>query len=186
MSNQWPPYSGGYQEDAYAHTYQRRGVNRWGILAIGVFAVMSFYSTLAVATRLDHIYRPGNELNLGFVTQVGPIVDPPEDIEAAETIEQRINILFLGLDRRIDEPEDEPYRTDSVMVLTIDPYSKTAGALSIPRDTVVEIRDADGAYYTEGRINEVYEYGEYPAPIERARTGGLPGRRRRADHGYDR
>jgi len=67
---------------------------------------------------------------------------------------------MLGLDLRRDEPDDLPARTDSVMILTMDPYSKTGGAFSIPRDTSVEIPDGYGGY-TNDRINTVYELGEY-------------------------
>ncbi len=67
---------------------------------------------------------------------------------------------MLGLDLRRDEPDDLPARTDSVMILTMDPYSKTGGAFSIPRDTSVEIPDGYGGF-TNDRINMVYELGEY-------------------------
>lgn len=139
--------------------YHRRGVNRLAIIAIGVFAVLSFYSLLLVATRIDQVILPGNELS-GFFVEV-PLADDSGNQEAAETIDQRINILFLGLDRRLDQPEGDPYRTDSVMVLTIDPYSKTAGAFSIPRDTLVDIPDGEGGVLQQSRINEAWETGEY-------------------------
>jgi LCP family protein required for cell wall assembly len=157
LSHEWPPEDGGYA-DAYG--YERRGVNTALIIAIGVFTVFTFYSALIVSSQLDQIFLPGNELSLPVVKAL-PGVEQPEDKDAADTIEERINILFMGLDRRIDEAENQPYRTDSVMILTIDPFSKTAGAFSIPRDTVVEIPDEDGSIYTEDRINVVYEMGEY-------------------------
>jgi len=43
---------------------------------------------------------------------------------------ERVNILILGLDQREGEPG--PWRTDTMMVLTIDPENKTAGLLSRP------------------------------------------------------
>jgi LCP family protein required for cell wall assembly len=180
LSSEWPPHSSsGYPNEPYAYAYDyeyhRRGVNVLGILGILFFVVFSLYLVLIPVSRLDHIFLPGNELNLGIVGEVAPVVETPEEKEAAETIEERINILFLGLDRRIDEAEDQPYRTDSVMVLTIDPFSKTAGAFSIPRDTRVEILDADGDYYTETRINTVYEYGEYPNQLNVPGLAGYPG-----------
>jgi LCP family protein required for cell wall assembly len=159
LSSEWPPYQGGggYNADAYAHP--RRGVNTIAIIAIAVFAVLSLYAWLLVATRLDHIIAPGNELGGFFVNVPGTEIEP--DKAAAETIDERINIVFLGLDRRIDEDENQPYRTDSVMVLTIDPFSKTAGAFSIPRDTLVEFPDGEGGVLQESRINEAWETGEY-------------------------
>ena len=45
-----------------------------------------------------------------------------------------------------------------MMVVTIDPVSKTAGILGIPRDLYVEIPNEDGSYFQE-RINTALEYG---------------------------
>jgi LCP family protein required for cell wall assembly len=146
------PYGGAQREDVYA--YHRRGVNTLAIVGIGAFAVVSLWVWLLVATRLDAVILPGNELG-GLFVQV-PGADDSGNKDAAETIDERINILFMGLDRRVDEPEGEPYRTDSFMVLTIDPYSKTAGAFSIPRDTLVQYPDG-----SEDRINVAWETGEF-------------------------
>jgi LCP family protein required for cell wall assembly len=157
LTTDYEPPDGDYYQD---YPYHRRGISLKGIIAIGVFAVLSFYAALVTTSPLYAIVLPGNENFLGGIQVVNPVTKP-EDKDQAETIEERINILFLGLDRRFDEAEDQPYRTDSVMVLTIDPYSKTAGALSIPRDTRVEVQTEDGAYYMETRINTVYEMGEY-------------------------
>jgi LCP family protein required for cell wall assembly len=67
----------------------------------------------------------------------------------------RINILFIGLDERDLEANQGPPRTDSMIVFTIDPVSKTAGMLSIPRDMWVNI---PGFGYS--RINTAYPSGE--------------------------
>ncbi|MCC7119631.1 MAG: LCP family protein [Anaerolineales bacterium] len=66
----------------------------------------------------------------------------------------RINILFIGIDAR-DVGQDGPPRSDTLMLLTIDPISKTAGMLSIPRDMWVNI---PGFGYS--RINTAYSNGE--------------------------
>ncbi|MCJ7509994.1 MAG: hypothetical protein MUP14_03800, partial [Dehalococcoidia bacterium] len=106
------------------------------IFGIAIFAAAAFYLALVVATQADHIFLPGNELNLPGLNKL-PGVDAgnPE----AATIEERINILVMGLDRRVDDPPDSPTRTDSMFVVSIDPFSKTAGVFSIPRDLWVEI-----------------------------------------------
>lgn len=69
----------------------------------------------------------------------------------------RINILLLGLDDRTAETDDGPPRTDTMIVLTIDPESETARMLSLPRDLWVEIPGAGGDYY---KINTAYMWGE--------------------------
>jgi LCP family protein required for cell wall assembly len=66
---------------------------------------------------------------------------------------ERVNILLLGVDQRPDE--EGPWRSDSMIVVTVDPRSLTAGALSIPRDLYVEIPG-----YGEQRINMAHFLGD--------------------------
>jgi LCP family protein required for cell wall assembly len=65
----------------------------------------------------------------------------------------RINIAMFGL--RGGEQDGCPNCTDTIMILTVDPVTKTAGMLSIPRDMWVNI---PGAGY--GRINTAWAIGE--------------------------
>ncbi len=65
----------------------------------------------------------------------------------------RVTILLLGIDRRCDE--EGPVRTDSMMVMTVDPVGKTAGLLSLPRDLWVEIPG-----FGVDRINQAHYFGE--------------------------
>jgi LCP family protein required for cell wall assembly len=74
---------------------------------------------------------------------------------------ERVTILLMGLDYRDWESGDGPPRTDTMMLLTIDPVAKTAGMLSIPRDLWVEIPG-----FEHNRINTAYFLGE---------TNKLPG-----------
>jgi LCP family protein required for cell wall assembly len=67
----------------------------------------------------------------------------------------RINILFIGLDYREWQENDGPPRSDTMIMFTIDPLTKTAGMLSIPRDLWVNI---PGFGYS--RINTAYPAGE--------------------------
>lgn len=50
----------------------------------------------------------------------------------------RVTVLVMGIDQRTADT-DTAYRTDSMMLLTLDPVGLTAGMLSIPRDLYVEI-----------------------------------------------
>ena len=136
------------------------------IFGIALFAAATFYFALIVATQADKFFLPGNEINLPGLSQL-PGVDNGQPGSAS--IEERINILVMGLDRKVDEPKGDPSRTDTMFVVTVDPYSKTAGVFSIPRDLWVEIPDGQGSYFNQ-RINVAYEYGplkNYP--------GGGPG-----------
>ena len=136
------------------------------IFGVAIFAAAAFYLALIVATQADNILLPGNELNLPGLNRLPGIDSGNPD---AASIEERINILVMGLDRRTDEPKDFPTRTDTMFVVSIDPYSKTAGVFSIPRDLWVEIPDQQGGFMKD-RINVAYEYG----PI-RKYPGGGPG-----------
>jgi LCP family protein required for cell wall assembly len=131
------------------------------IAGIAIFAAVSFYLSLVVATNLDHRVQLTNRVpEIGFVSQL-PGVD--EDCTAEETAEdERTNILVLGLDLRRDEDPDIAARTDTVFVLTIDECDKRAGVLSIPRDLAVEIPvtlGGEDGYFTD-RINTAYVHGE--------------------------
>ena len=64
-------------------------------------------------------------------------------------------VLVIGLDRR--PTETGASRTDTVLLLRIDPNAHKAAFLSIPRDTLMEIPDADGSFYQD-RINTAFVY----------------------------
>lgn len=93
-------------------------------------------------------------------TPVGELPPAPNVIPEAAQLPSwdgasRINILFLGLDERDLEANQGPPRTDSMILFTIDPVSKSAGMLAIPRDMWVNI---PGFGYS--RINTAYPSGE--------------------------
>lgn len=77
----------------------------------------------------------------------------------------RVTILILGLDYRDWSAREKASRSDTMILLTLDPITKTAGILSIPRDMWVSIPGFD-----HGKINTAYFLGEaYNLP------GGGPG-----------
>jgi LCP family protein required for cell wall assembly len=72
----------------------------------------------------------------------------------------RINVLVMGLDSREAESDDIP-RTDTMILFSLDPESRTAGMLSIPRDLWVEIPGFDhNKINTAFRLGEVYNTAE--------------------------
>jgi LCP family protein required for cell wall assembly len=77
----------------------------------------------------------------------------------------RVTVLIMGLDARDWETGQGPPRTDTMMLLTLDPLTKSAGMVSIPRDMWVQIPG-----FQHGKINTAYFLGEaYKLP------GGGPG-----------
>lgn len=73
----------------------------------------------------------------------------------------RVNILLMGIDRRPGEAFIS--RTDTMMVISVDPQTDTAAILSVPRDLYVEIPG-----YGQDRINTAFVKGALnSADIER-------------------
>lgn len=92
-------------------------------------------------------------------------VDMPGGIIEAWDGESRVTVLLMGLDYRDWSGGPGPSRTDTMMLLTMDPLSNSAGILSIPRDLWVSIPG-----FENDRINVAYFWGEvYKIP------GGGPG-----------
>jgi len=86
-----------------------------------------------------------------------PVVAIPDadNIPPAWDGASRITVLLIGLDYRDWTAGEGAPRSDTMILLTIDPLSKTAGMLSIPRDMWVNI---PGFGYS--RINTAYSSGE--------------------------
>ncbi len=84
-----------------------------------------------------------------------PITAPESDLPPAWDGASRINVLLIGLDYRDWLAGEGAPRSDTMIVLTIDPLTKTAGMMSIPRDMWVNI---PGFGYS--RINTAYSSGE--------------------------
>ncbi len=84
---------------------------------------------------------------------VAPTPVPASAGIPAGVVKDRVNILLLGIDKR--PGEGRSWRTDAIILVTIDPANKTVGMLSIPRDLWVTIPG-----YGENRINTAYSRGE--------------------------
>ena len=78
---------------------------------------------------------------------------------------RRVTILLMGLDKRPSE-SGTAFRTDSMMIVSIDPVTKSVGILSVPRDLFVEIPSdtvVRNAYGLQ-RVNAAYVIGELARP----------------------
>ncbi len=98
-----------------------------------------------------------------------PSPTPPSSIGLLQTTE---NILIMGIDQR---PNDEAWRTDTIMVLALDRPNKRLGVVNVPRDLYVDIPG-----FGQGKINEADYFGESshypgggPALLERVLTETL-------------
>jgi len=86
-----------------------------------------------------------------------PAVDAPPRSEIYPNIENedRVNILFLGIDQR--PGESTACRTDTMILVSVNPKDMSASILSIPRDLWVPIRLPS---HPEGKINTAHYWGE--------------------------
>ena len=87
---------------------------------------------------------------LGLRQIKAPTAAPAEPVDLTRTE----NILVLGTDNR---PELEAWRTDSIMVVVIDPKIGQVGIVSIPRDLYVDVPGYDKG---KERLNAVAYIGE--------------------------
>lgn len=95
------------------------------------------------------MYREVNET----VTRVNDNLQISEKREQVETIEEKrsISVLLLGIDRQ----GSEQGRSDSIIVITLNPETHEGAMLSIPRDTLTEIVGRN----TQDKINHAYAFG---------------------------
>ncbi len=105
-------------------------------------------------------------LLLAVATTVQPIPIPLTSIRASVPFPGGAPLLFglpdrpyvvlvIGLDRR--PTETGPSRTDTVLLLRIDPGAHKASFLSVPRDSLMEVPSPDGSY-SQDRINTAFVY----------------------------
>ncbi len=159
------------------------------LLLIGSAAWL--YRTIEAVASSSELFDPVFTVPVSGTPQPDPIINTSDNpsgsdsdvppIISADAFQpwsgtERVNVLLLGIDQRCDEVG--PTRTDSMMVVTIDPLGKTAAALSIPRDLWVEVPGfgvdrINSAHYT-GEINEYPGGGPALATETVAATLGVP------------
>ena len=110
------------------------------------------YFAVAVVTTVQPLPVPGTGMRVAAPFPGGAplLFDLPN---------RPYTVLVVGLDRR--PTESGASRTDTILLMRIDPRKDTAAFLSIPRDTLMEIPNGDGTF-SQDRINTafVYNYSE--------------------------
>jgi LCP family protein required for cell wall assembly len=117
------------------------------IMAVSGIAIYAYVSnTVDIITgAIGKIFTEPPKTHVDANGTPVPVVYPPWGTEP-------VNILLLGLDYR---PGDEDTRADTQIVVHVDPVSKSAAMVAIPRDLWVPIPG-----FGEGRINSAYQLGE--------------------------
>jgi LCP family protein required for cell wall assembly len=80
-----------------------------------------------------------------------------QEILEAPTAGQPATAIVIGYDKRAGEIEAGS-RSDTVMLVRIDPKKDVVSMLSFPRDLIVDIPGCSGHPSWSGRINEAYAY----------------------------
>jgi len=164
----------------FLHTSPKSAALRLGLLiTLGILIIVDFAGFYGLAHRLAggkdgflpfaKLNETDEQINMeqlsGIESDFFEVALVPEGILTPWDGSGRVTVLIMGLDYRDWSAGDGPSRTDTMMLLTLDPLNNTAGMLSIPRDLWVSIPD-----FENGRINTAYFLGEaYQLP------GGGPG-----------
>lgn len=108
------------------------------VIAGGIYAY-SVYSNFT--TTLDTMHEP--------VEREQPSVERTEIVEFDQ--QDPFSVLLLG----VDEREDDRGRSDTMVVMTVNPETQSTKMVSIPRDTYTEIVGRG----TTDKINHAYAFG---------------------------
>ncbi len=132
-----------------------RGRRRGAVMAVGGTVVLALIVLPAVALlAMSVLHNITDQLNR--VSGGGGTFLPKLTLSDVGTWQgtERLNILLLGIDQRPDEYANTA-RTDTMIVLTLDPTTRTAGMMSIPRDLYVPLPNRN----IQDRINTAHVYG---------------------------
>lgn len=119
------------------------GRRRWLIAPI----VVAVYLLLALVT----LVQPVSVLGLSLTVPIPGL--PPSRL--FDLPDRPFTVMIVGLDIRPTQAGAS--RTDSILLLRVDPDRNRAGILSVPRDTMMQIPLSDGGFF-ENRVNTAYVY----------------------------
>jgi len=120
------------------------------IIAIAIFAITNTLSNMMKAD-LDTTDLAVNDELYDELTEYGITKKEFDSI---------INIAFFGSDSK-DLADVGTGRTDSIMIISVNPTNKSIKMISIPRDTYVSIPG-----YRKDKINHAYAYGQEQLSIK--------------------
>jgi LCP family protein required for cell wall assembly len=116
-------------------------------------AVAASYLGLVIVARVERIFFPGNPISVPGGSAISRVL-PGIDVSGDTSSDARINILLIGADNDFGAAGKQSglEHTDSIEVVSVDPKTKSATALGIPRDLWVTIPDRSGGTYQD-RVN---------------------------------
>ena len=133
------------------------------IISLAIFGGLRLYDWARWRIVQDSLpmaeFLPTNSLPMGAGRDAAEAQPAAEGVSIAQPASPSqplapvLNVLLLGTDARSDDAS--PPRTDTIILLTLDPNTQTAGMLSLPRDLWVPIPE-----HGPGKINMAYWIGE--------------------------
>ena len=131
-----------------------------------LFAIVPTLAVVVLLAASPYFY--GIQKALDKITEpsptaggAGPAGAPGEPTDVIQNLpawdgKDRLNFLLVGVDRRDD---GELPRTDTIIIITVDPQSKSVGIMSLPRDLMVTIPGGyAGAKIAFNRIPDMEDF----------------------------
>jgi LCP family protein required for cell wall assembly len=132
-----------------------------GIIAFLTYTkVRDFVAAWNITDLPGIVVNPGADPTL-LASQPELVDEPPPAVIIGPEPEpwdgaSRVNILVMGLDYRDWVSGEGAPRTDTMVLLSVDPLTKSGGFLTIPRDLWVSLP----GFEEPNRINVAYRFGE--------------------------
>lgn len=137
---------------------RRAAPRRWGRLIVRGLLVLLVLALAGVLLLYVQIRSAAGTIVVADVRPNAPVSSP---------LAGGMNLLIVGVDERPDHPE-EGVRSDTLIVVHLDPNGRWASMLSIPRDSRANVRGLG-----EAKINAAYGQG-YAAAEELYGPGTTP------------
>ncbi len=131
----------------------------WLVIGGAIIGVIAVISLIVLSGNNSGPATPLPTATRVFSTGNGPATIIPMPVIQAWDGKQRFTVLVMGIDKRPGE-SGTGFRTDTMILLSIDPSTKSIGMLSIPRDLYVPIPGQSDMQ----RINFAYVLGELDRP----------------------
>lgn len=119
---------------------------RWVTIGAIAAVLLASISLIAETDWFKSLAAPSSN---PWLSRIATRKENPGD--SVQETPNRQNILLIGVDERLDDPG----RSDTVMLLSLEPSRRQAALISVPRDTWVQIPK-----HGWDKINHAYAYGK--------------------------
>ena len=155
-ARQRPTRAGASQYSRYSNSYQNRRPQGGGPSnkAKIIIALIIVAALIALGVFIFKEVQKGqrNAEMHGNVTQ-GEMAAIDNELTGMTKFDEPFTVLLLGSDARSDDP-DMGARTDTIVLVRVDPLQNIISMASIPRDTMINIPG-----YGTNKFNAAYTYG---------------------------